>query len=78
MSMVKRGVIQSHFKIIKEFIDKVIENDLKESATGLKYSVICLQFLLHSRTVDEWKSDATTMQIFERIVKFGLDSNEKV
>jgi len=40
--MVKRGVISSNFDKIHDFVKGKLENELKESAKGVKYCIICL------------------------------------
>lgn len=42
ISMVKWDVIAAHFEKIFEYVNSKIENELKDSAIGVKYLIICL------------------------------------
>jgi hypothetical protein len=52
-----------------------MENECKELSLAIKYAIVCLQFLLHSRPVECWKGDAETFEMFEKIINYGLDQS---
>lgn len=79
ISMVPIAHIQHHFSTILDFLNAQLASPCKDITICVKYAVVCYQFLLHSRTAQHWTDgDATTLEIFGKIVEFGLDSREKV
>lgn len=51
---------------------------MKELGIGVKYGIVCLQFLLHSWPVECWRNDKDTFSIFKKIIDFGLDERSIV
>lgn len=44
-----------------------------------KYSIVIFQFLLHSRTKEQWmEEDELTFKLFRKIFHFSCDKREKV
>jgi len=50
-----------------------LDGDCKEISVAVKYGIVCLQFLLHSRPAECWRNDEVTFAIFRKIMNYGMD-----
>lgn len=70
--MLNISVIQNQHKTIFEIINTKLIN--AESPQVVKYGVIAVQFLLHSRTEQEWNgTDAETDKAFNMLLNAIVD-----
>ena len=76
MSMVPLEVVAKLNDIIYEFTSEVIENTT--NTIVIKYCVVVLQFLLESKTQEQWKSEQQTLDIFMRLFHLGLHSKDLI
>ena len=74
LSMVPLEVIAKLHDVIYEFISDVIEKNT--NTIVIKYSVVVVQFLLESKTQDQWKNEDETIQMFLRLFNFCLNSKD--
>ena len=52
---------------------------IEANPMATKYQVVCLQYLLLSRTEDEWHEDQLTLDLFTQLIEFGIDpESEKI
>jgi len=67
ISMLDFGVIANQEAKILESANFILTSG-KCSATAIKYAIICLQFVLHSKSENQWNTDPNTDKILAAIL----------
>ena len=67
ISMLDFGVISDQETKISECVNFILTSG-KCSATAIKYGIICLQFILHSKSEAQWNTDPRTEQVLAAIL----------
>jgi hypothetical protein len=76
MSMVSIEIIAKLHDIIYEYIHDVLENT--SNTLVIKYCVVVIQFLLESKTQEQWRNDENTQKQFIRLFNFCLHTKDNV
>ena len=76
ISMVPIEVIAKLNSILLEYVQDVI--DKTTNTIVIKYWVIIIQFILESKTQDQWKNDEDTLNLFIKLFHFWLNSKDLV
>ena len=74
MSMVPVEVIAKLHDIILEYITDVLKKNT--NTIVIKYSVVVIQFLLESKTQEQWKDDDSTLEQFIKLFNLCLNTKE--
>ena len=67
ISMLDFGVISDQETKISECVNFILTSG-KCSATAIKYAIICLQFILHSKSEAQWNTDPRTEHVLAAIL----------
>lgn len=76
LSMVPVEIIAKLSPILLEYVQDVIEKTT--NAIVIKYWVIVIQFILESKTQDQWKNDEDTLNLFTKLFNFCLNSKDLI
>jgi hypothetical protein len=76
LSMVPIEVISQLHDILLEYITDVIDKNTNNIV--IKYCVVVIQFLLESKTKDQWKNDEATIDLFMKLFNFCMHPKELV